>query len=309
MFSKEGKVKAVSPVRVSYVILTYNRKEELKTCLDSLVAQAYEDIEIIVVDNNSQDGTDELVKRYSGIRYTGLDYNSGVCEGRNIGFAQATGDIIVVIDDDGEIPEEDFTGRVVDGFNRHPEMGIMALKIINPKDLATRRIVPSRDKSIADSQAETEVAYFLGGGVAFRRQVLEQVGYYPAEYFYSMEELDLSYRLARTSWKIIYFPQLVVLHHESIGQRPSWRRAYYDYRNRIWLATSFLPLQYLVVHLTVRALELGFKALRNGHFRSFARGTRDGIREIGRYRQRRKTHLLSRDEIARMKKLGGRVWY
>lgn len=294
---------------ISYVVLTYNRKDELKVCLDSIVAQTYHNIQTVVVDNNSQDGTDKLIKYYPQVKYVRLDYNSGVCQGRNIGFDNANGDIIIVIDDDGELPHPNVTTQIVQAFNARPEMGIMALRVVNPKDPVTRRIIPSTDKKIAEHKTETEVAYFLGGGVAIRKQVLEEAGNYPSEYFYSMEELDLSYRLAKTDWKIYYYPQIHVLHHESVGQRPGWRRYYYDFRNRIWLTTSFLPLRYLIINLSFWGLRLALQSLRHGHFKSFVKGVKEGWRQLPRYRQRRRQHLLRANEVKRIRTLGGRLWY
>lgn len=297
-------------MRISYLVLTYNRKDDLKRCLDSIAGQDYPDLETVVVDNNSSDGTPEFIAaHYPWVKYHYVDYNSGVCQGRNIGFQQATGEIIVVIDDDSELPDQQLTRQIAEGFTKHPQMGVMALKVVNPKAPDTRRVIPSRDKSLTSAQAEVEVSYFPGGGSAFRREVLQEVGHYPGEYFYSMEELDMSYRIAKTNWQILYFPQLVVLHHESLGERPSWRRSYYDYRNRIWLATSFLPLRYLVVNLTVWGVVLFAQALRYGYAKHFFKGLTEAVTQLGPYRKRRKDQLLNREALRRLKRLHGRLYY
>lgn len=294
---------------VSYVILTCNRWKDLERCLNSIEKQDYPDIEIVVIDNNSSDGTPDLISKYPKVKYRRLDYNSGVCQGRNIGFQEASGEIIIVIDDDGELPRADTTAMIVAGFQKRPDMGIMALRVINPRDLNCRRVIPSRDKSIARRREEVPVAYFPGGGMAVRSALLDEVGMFPAEYFYSMEELDLAYRVARTDWQIYYFPQIAVLHHESLQQRPSWRRFYYEYRNRIWLATSFLPLPYLVVNLTLWGGWTLVRALRHGHIRPFLRGVADAIKGLRFARLRRKDMLLRPPHIRRIKALGGRLYY
>ena len=296
-------------MRVSYVVLTYNRKEELKTCLDSIVKQTYPEIEIIVVDNNSQDGTEKIMQHYPHVNYHRLKTNTGACQGRNICFGLAEGDVVVVLDDDSELPSPDTTSDIVAGFKTRPEMGVMALKVVNPIQPLTRRTIPSRKKSIANRTTEVEVAYFLEGGVAFRNQVLQEVGHYPPEYFYAMEALDFSYRLAKTSWKIYYYPQIHVLHHESVAQRPGWRRFYYDIRNRIWLTTTFLPIGYQVINLCFWGVKMGLQSLLHGHFKSFARGVRDGFRGRAPFRDRRQKMLLTSVEIRRIRKLGGRVCY
>lgn len=296
-------------MRVSYVILTCNRQDDLRICLDSIIKQKYDDIEIVVIDNNSDEDSAYLIDIFPTLRYIRLNYNSGVCKGRNIGFEKATGDVIVVIDDDGELPHENVTQEIVDGFSKYPDMGIMALRVVNPKDPNCRRIIPSTDKTIANNDTETLVAYFLGGGVAIRKQVLDEVGLFPEQYFYSMEELDLAYRVAKTDWKIYYFPQVVILHHESLVQRPSWRKFYYEYRNRIWLATSYLPLPYLIVNLSIWGTVTFLKSLRYGHAKHFFKGTIDGLKDLKFSKERRKELLLNSQEIKRIKNLSGRLYY
>lgn len=296
-------------MRVSYVILTCNRRDDLQRCLDSICGQDYPDIEIIVIDNNSNDGTDTLMGQYPQAIYLALDYNSGVCQGRNMGFEKASGDIIVVIDDDGELPQPQVTTEIVGGFQRLPDMGIMALRVVNPRDPNCRRVIPSKNKDIINSPQEVPVAYFPGGGVAIRRTLLDEVGMFPPEYFYSMEELDLAYRVAKTQWQIYYFPQITILHHESMAQRPSWRRYYYEYRNRIWLVTSYLPLRYLVVNLSLWGGLTLFRSLRHGHARPFFRGIADGVKGHGYFRNRRRQQLLNKEEIRRIKQLQGRLYY
>ncbi|MCR3921548.1 MAG: glycosyltransferase [Firmicutes bacterium] len=295
---------------ITYLILTYNRKHDLDRCLKSIQEQRYSEIEVIVVDNNSTDGTDQFIDAfYPSVHYIYVDYNSGVCEGRNIGFRQATGDVIIVLDDDSEVNDPNFTDSIVKQFISNNSMGLLSFKVTNPLIPDTRRVIPSTDKSIINSMQPVEVAYFLGGGVAIRKKVLDETGLYPSQYFYSMEELDLAYRVMKTQWKIFYFPKIEVLHHESQNQRPSWRRFYFDCRNRVWLTVTYLPLKYLLINNSVWFFKMLLQAVKYRHTKHFFRGFCDGIKGLPFFLKRRKNSLLTKEEVKRIRLLHGRLYY
>ena len=80
---------------VSVVIITWNRKDDVLESIQSIYEQNYQNVEIVVVDNGSTDGTaDALAQGFPGVKIVALDRNTGVSEGRNLGVAAAKGDII-----------------------------------------------------------------------------------------------------------------------------------------------------------------------------------------------------------------------
>lgn len=87
---------------ISVVIPTYNRKEKLLKCLESVLAQTYKNIEVIVVDDGSQDGTEELFKNISDsrVKYFRYDTNKGACYARNYGAQRSLGDLLAFQDSD-----------------------------------------------------------------------------------------------------------------------------------------------------------------------------------------------------------------
>ena len=86
---------------VSFVLITHNRITNLVECIHSIQNQTYQNIEIILVDNNSIDSTVKVIQRdFPQIKLISLDTNLGVTGARNVGIKNSNGDVIVFIDDD-----------------------------------------------------------------------------------------------------------------------------------------------------------------------------------------------------------------
>src|SRR5580658_9908020 len=91
---------SVTPL-VSVIILYYKRAETIRETLDSVLRQDFPHLEIIVVDNHSQDGFAELIRtQYTRCRYIELPKNVGACAGRNVGLRTAAGEFLVFLEDD-----------------------------------------------------------------------------------------------------------------------------------------------------------------------------------------------------------------
>ncbi|MBI3815828.1 MAG: glycosyltransferase family 2 protein, partial [Nitrospinae bacterium] len=117
---------------VTYIILTRNRKEEVAEALRSVRNQDYTSKEIIVIDNASSDGTDEMIEReFPDVRYYRLDRNVGACAGRNIGIKEAKGDIFIFLDDDAIFEKGNETTTAVNKFNSIPDIDAVAFKVID----------------------------------------------------------------------------------------------------------------------------------------------------------------------------------
>ncbi len=119
---------------ISVVVPTYNRKNLLRLCLDSLMDQSYKSYEVIVVDDGSTDGTESLVKSLQGdskkLRYFRQN-NMGHSLARNMGFSKAEGDIIASTDDDCVV-EREWLEKIHERFKRYPDIVAVGGSIINP---------------------------------------------------------------------------------------------------------------------------------------------------------------------------------
>ena len=93
------KVKSKNPL-VSVILPTYNRKWILKEAIDSVLAQDYEDFELIVVDDGSTDNTCEILDTYGQDIIVLRQANKGVSAARNRGIAEAGGQLVAFLDSD-----------------------------------------------------------------------------------------------------------------------------------------------------------------------------------------------------------------
>lgn len=221
---------------VSIVVLTYNRRNELRETLSELKKQTYPHCEVIVVDNGCIDGTWEMVSQeFPIVRLIRLPRNVAI-EGFNHGFVNARGKYIIALDDDAQPENERVVERIVEEFERDERLGIVGAKVLN---FYTRQ--PSFGRQwidLIEQQGEIEFFAFDGCGAGIRKEVLDRVGFYPAEYYIYINELHLSFRAIQVGYKIKVFNDIIFLHKQSPGgSKPL--RAFLATRNMIWLIRAY----------------------------------------------------------------------
>lgn len=210
-------------IKLSVVIVTYNRRKDLEECLNSLLSLNEPPSEIIVVDSNSTDGTHELVKRYP-LKFVNIKERSMV-KARNIGFQHAKGEVVAYIDDDVVVNkdwskyiiepyEDEFVGGVVgrvisyyDGKALYLSAKHMAIgKVFNNGLILGNFDIPT--------QHPIEVDTLMGCNMAFRRDLLLKVGGFDENFRGSCfrDDTDISLRLKSLNYKIVYHPKAIVRH-------------------------------------------------------------------------------------------------
>ncbi len=220
------------PATVSVVILTWNRKDDLRFTLERLKRERYAPLEVIVVDNNSTDGTAAMMAAdFSQFRYLPQSENRGIA-GYNIGFKAATGDYIVALDSDS-YPAQDAITRMAGIFERHPEAGIVAFDVHADVHGGGERPVPGA--------AVTEVYGYHGAGVGIRRAVFEKAGYWWEPLFLYFNEMDHALRTASEGFAILYSPAVRAYHKSSPVARPGERGAFFYTRNAFWIVWRHYP--------------------------------------------------------------------
>ncbi len=229
---------------VSAVILSYNRKNELKETIERLLSYKIDFLEIIVVDNASIDGTQDMIKNmYADVKLIELEENIGV-SAYNIGFEKAKGEYILILDDDS-FPEKEAILKMVDKFKEDEKIGIIAL------DVRNYYYHQKKDKK-RESLNRSEYEYVLGfngAGAGFRKSVFLEVGGYPDEFFLYFNELDLSIRVLNAGYKIAWLSGAIVLHKFSFKNRSSRRAPFFYTRNLFWIAIKYFSLKRLLPFL------------------------------------------------------------
>jgi GT2 family glycosyltransferase len=232
-------------MKLSFIVITYQRGALLQVCLDSIYSQRDlpTPFEVILIDNGGDAEAD-----HPGLRLERVPENLGVAGGRNLGMTLARGDYWVFLDDDAIWAEDSCVARMVAHLDRDSQCAGVAVRSLAPDRSPIVAEYPHPNKVYLAGVGEpTEVPYFYGVGHALRASAVSQVGGYPARYFYAMEELDLSLRLIDAGWRILYDPACGVVHFHSTLGRPVigevyWRR---NMLNKCRVAWRLLPYRYL----------------------------------------------------------------
>ncbi|MFB6345488.1 MAG: glycosyltransferase family 2 protein [bacterium] len=264
---------------VSVLVITHNRKEELEQCLKSVRRQNYPAVEIIVVDNNSTDGTATMIReQFSEVEYVGLEENRGI-EARNFGADQAQGDVIVTLDDDSELPSRDVLDRIVEIFRRNSDLGAAGFRIIDAEGEEEPWFVWPYE---GDGRNGYKSPTFLTCGAAIRPEMFERTGGFWGPYFIYVEERDFATRIIASGSEIRYFPSITVIHHRSGTGRGQGRFLYYVTRNTIWYIWRNFPLFHAIGKTIGQLFKQGWRSFRKGGLGLYFKGIFDAILGFGK---------------------------
>lgn len=229
---------------VTVVMLSYNRKADVQEGVGEILSQDYPNLEIIVVDNGSADGTADMIRScfpQQDVKLIALKENIGIAA-YNIGFAEAQGKYIVILDDDS-FPERNAIPRMVEEFERKPELGVVAFDVRNYYDYMETNTTGQLGEEFSGTQRNRYQLAFNGAGVGVRKKCLQKVGGYPEEFFLYWNEQDLSIRILNTGYKIQWFTDIISLHKFSPTNRDSRRAPFFYTRNLYWLVWKYFPLK------------------------------------------------------------------
>jgi GT2 family glycosyltransferase len=255
---------SASQPRISVAVVTFNRREQVRRAIDSVLAQGRADVEIVVVDNDSADGTAESIGRdYPQVRLLRLPRNVGCPDGRNHAYANCRGEFIVNLDDDGWLSDGVFQ-PLLDVFAQDDHIGIVALRQDYPEENGEIR-------GRAMSARVEDVTMFSGGVSAFRRSMLEKTGGYPADFFLFAEETYLSLRALHAGFRIVSAPHIVMWHPRIGGSHRGTRTDYHLYRNSLLVIARLYPWPLLLRYLPLKIVSLLVAALKRRSFGSYLR--------------------------------------
>ena len=252
--------KGVSP-KASIIIPHLNGKQHLDDCLNALRRQTFTDFEVILVDNGSTDGSQEYLRdHFPEVRLLELGRNHGFTGACIAGQEGARGEVIILLNNDTEAAPG-WLGAIMDAFAHHPEAGIVASKILlfEQRDrfhtagdyYRVDGIPGNRGVWQADEgQYEQEEYVFsaCGGAAAYRRQLIEEVGFLDDSFFFSCEDVDLAWRAQLAGWKVLYVPTAVVYHKLKASGGSGVTSSYYDGRNFLYVIWKNYPTTLLRQH-------------------------------------------------------------
>ena len=243
------------------MVVTWNRRELLRSCLQSLGRQNVEQpFELILVDNGSTDGSAEMAETEFGghpafrLKLIRNKENKGFCAANNQGFASSNSELVALLNNDAEA-EPGWLQALAGAFEGPPEIGMAASKILvyeDPRriDKAGHLIYPDgQNRGRGTGQLDAgqferveEVLWPDGCAAMYRRAMLDQIGGFDEDFFAYADDAELGLRARIAGWKCLYIPQAVVRHHRgsTLGVY-SPRRVELIERNRVLLAAKLFP--------------------------------------------------------------------
>lgn len=292
----------------SVIVPNWNGRHHLETCLDSLRAQTLRDFEIIVVDNGSSDGSQALIGAgYPEVRLLELGRNTGFTGACSAGYAVARGEFIVLLNNDTEA-EPGWLAAVAAAFAADPRVGIVACKLLLFDDrrcfhaagdfyrtdgIPGNRGIWQEDAGQYD-RAEP-VFGACGAAAAYRRTMLEEIGFLDDAFYFSCEDVDIAWRAHLAGWEVVYTPEAVVYHKLKASGGSGATSSYYDGRNFLYLIWKNYPTTLLrqywrsIVRAQWRISREALRAWRGEAARARLRGQAAGLvglpRMLGRRRE------------------------
>ncbi len=217
--------KTLRKPHVSFVLATHNRCAVVVDTIGHLhdCGLDADEYEIIVVDNASTDDTPAAVEP-SVNQLVRLPRNAGSCAKAD-GVERARGRYIVFVDDDSW-PEPGSVARMVEHFEAETRLGAAGFAVHLKGGGREGAALPG---------------VFVGCGVGFRADALNESGGLDRSFFMQAEEYDLSFRLAMTGWRVETFDDLAVRHLKTSAARKPARTTYYDVRNNLRVIARYLP--------------------------------------------------------------------
>jgi GT2 family glycosyltransferase len=305
------------PNRISILILTYNRADDLLELLKNLALQANKDkvLEEILVWNNASTDSYTEVEDYINshaelkAKYIYSRENLGVARGRNELMKMAKGDIFMTIDDDMELPNIYGLDRLSQTFDKpvfkEANTGIITFKVVyyDTKELQVTAFPHKKfDKYVPHPQFFT--AFFAGGANIMKREVIDRVGLYPTDFHYGMEEYDLLYRVLNAGFTIGYDNEVIIEHKESpLGRQPTYQKLQMQWINKSKVAWRYLPFTYFMT--TSFSWSFQFLRIAKGHLGTYL-GTWWQVFKIPFTEKR---HVVSRKTLKYLKSVEARLWY
>lgn len=240
---------------ISVIILNWNGSDCIVECIESVEKTVYNNIEIIVVDNASTDGSPKTIRnKFPNVHLIKLDENLGYAAGNNRGFQHAQGKYIATLNND-VVVEPTWLGQPVYFLEGDESAGIIACRQMKYKNHETIDCLygyPLRSllfqpmgsgKQYSSTPLFSQPGYVIGAGGAsaiYRKKLLDELGGFDERYYSYHEESDLCMRAFLSGWKCIYAPSAVVYHKGSFSfNRIKKQYAFYHERNRIWFIFKF----------------------------------------------------------------------
>ena len=294
---------------MSIIVLNWNGKHFLETCLTSLRRQTFRDFETILVDNGSTDGSTEYVRaQFPEVRLIALGENRGFTGGNIAGWEIVRKGppegLIVLLNNDTESHPQ-WLEAVHKASRTHPKAGTFASKMMMFDDrsriencgfaMSTIGFATNLGRGELDSDCWSKHRQVFGacaGAAAYRRAMLEDIGFLDNDFFMTSEDVDLSFRAQLRGYECWMIPEAIVYHrYQGAMAKFPVRQAFFAQRNSEFVYLKNMPTALMLSRLPMRVIyELGATAysFKVGSGSVFLRAKIDALRQFPAVLRKRK---------------------
>ena len=219
--------------KVSVIIPSYNRKRDLCRCIDSVLSQRSVSVEVIVIDDCSEDDSVDFLKsNYTHVRLLVCNRRFGPSHLRNLGLKSATGDFVLFLDSDVVMPEKDIMQRMIKIMSQNPNIGELGGEIpvyrgIMDQAIGKRRDFLGNNHDVISNKGDSlkhhlkSCTYLATCNCMVRKSVALKVGGFDPYYKFGGEDADFGYRILKRGYSNKVCFGVGVHHHRSIAGRYS----------------------------------------------------------------------------------------
>ena len=244
--------------QITIIIPNYNGIKFIKGCLDSLLCQepGTPKFRILVVDNGSEDGSLELIRReFPQVELIALPSNTGFCHAVNRGIEASDTPYVILLNNDTKAMPS-FVRNLYGAIEKKPVAFSVSAKMLmwDRPDLIDDAgdqycalgwaYARGKGKSVKAYESPAEVFSACGGAVIYRRRILNEIGLFDEAHFAYLEDLDIGYRARLYGYKNYYEPSAEVIHYGSAssGSRYNRWKTTLSSANSVYVIAKNMPL-------------------------------------------------------------------
>jgi O-antigen biosynthesis protein len=236
--------------KVSVVICAYNAADTLEDCLASLDRLTYPDYEVILVNDGSRDATGDIARRHTRVRIIDVP-NAGLSAARNVGLAEARGEIIAYTDADTRV-DPDWLTFLIQPFQTSDVVGSGGPNVVPADDPPIAQCVARAPGGPTHVLLDDRIAEHVPGcNMAFRRDALLAIGGFNPIYLRAGDDVDVCWRLQARGWRIGFSAAALVWHHHRASVNAYWRQQVGYGEGETWLMAHH-PEKFLDGHMLWR---------------------------------------------------------
>lgn len=285
---------------VTIIIPNYNNIELLKKTLNSIY-KYYNDTKTIVVDNNSKEDVQKIIKCFDNVELINLDKNYGFAKAVNEGIKLSNSEFVVLLNNDVEV-EKGWLESLLDLIKNDEKIFSVSSKMIQYNDrtkiddagdeytILGYTIKRGNNEYTHNFNTDKEIFSSCAGAAIYRKKIFDKIGYFDEEFFAYMEDVDIGFRARIYGYKNMYCSSAVVYHIGSAttGSKYNSFKVRTAARNNIFLIYKNMPILMLLLNLPFLILGFLIKTLffiLKGYGKDYIKGLFDGLKGIKRIKK------------------------